>query len=225
MLAAFAGRQSAVLALKLPLRDPRRVGLGWWAAVYAALVLAAGLSLAIAGSPRALAALGIVAGAILALTMVLDHRRMAFSAVAEAAGFTGLSLVAPAAECVAAGAFTGRSAAVGALLAAYLIGSMLHVRFLLRAPRAFDTLAGRLRAGGASLAFLFCVVGLADWAAASGYVPLLAPLAFLPALTKALRVVLIGHGARPVVVRAVGWREAVHLLLFVALVVAAYRLS
>ncbi len=223
LLAAFAGRQAALLALKLPAGDPRRGDLRLWTAGYGAIFLAAGLPLLLVWNLELLGALGAAAFLLLAFTMILEHRRRAFSVLAEGAGFAGLSLAAPAAEYAAAGDFTARTVAVGLVCAAYFLGSMLHVRARLRGgPGRRGALRPRLKAGAASAIFHLHLVGFAASAAAAGLLPPLVPLAFAPATAKSLWTLLRGHDG-PVRVRALGWQEAAHLVLFVALAAAAYR--
>jgi len=223
MLTAFFGRQAGLLAVKLPASDPRRAGLLAWTAVFVAAFFAAGVPLLAEWGLTHLVPLGAAAFALLALTMVLERRRQAFTAFAETTGFIGLSLAAPAAEYAASGIFTARTAAVGLMAAAYFVGSMLHVRFLLRSrPEALESLRGRLRAGAAPVIFHLHLFGFASAAAGAGLLPVLAPFAFAPAVAKVLWAVLHRRGS-PILVRTLGWMEVVHTLLFVGLVALVYR--
>jgi hypothetical protein len=224
VLAAFLGRQAALLAFKRPAGTPGRAGLVLWTAVYAAAFLSAGVLLLSAWDLGYLLHLGATAFVLLAVTMALERRRRAFTPIAEGAGFLGLSLVAPAAEYAASGAFTVRTAAVGLMCAAFFIGSMIHVRFLLRnRPETLQTLRGRAKAGAVSVIYHLHIYGFALSAASAGLLPPLAPLAFAPATARALW--SIAHGRRgPVPVRSVGWQEVANTLLFVGLAVLAFRL-
>jgi hypothetical protein len=222
MLAAFFGRQSGLLALKLPASDPRRSGLVAWTTLYMTLFFAVGLPLVLVWDLTGLVPIGAAAFALLGLTMLLELRRQAFSMRAELAGFAGLSLAAPAAELAASGAVSARTAAVGLMAAAFFIGSLLHVRHVLRRRPGAHGILGWLKAGAPSLIFHFHILGFATAAAGAGYLPLAAPLAFSPAVVKVVWVTLRSPGA-PVRVRALGWHEAAHTLLFVGLVAWAYH--
>jgi hypothetical protein len=133
--------------------------------------------------------------------------------------------VAPAAEYAATGALSARSAAVGLLCATYFLGSLLHVRFVLRTPQATRyTLRGRLQAGAGSATLHLHALGFSAAAAVVGWLPPLVPLAFAPATYRAIRAVFLHRGAR-VAVRPLGWQEAAHMVLFVALASLAYLLA
>jgi hypothetical protein len=223
LLAAFFGRQAGLLAVKLPASDPRRTGFFSWTAFYVAAFFAAGVPLLTVWGLTRLVPLGAAAFAFLALTMVLERRRQAFTAFAETTGFIGLSLAAPAAEYAASGTFTTRTVAVGLMAAAYFVGSMLHVRYLLRSrPETLGSLGGRLRAGAAPVIFHLHLFGLATAATGAGLLPILAPFVFAPAVAKVLWAVLHRRGS-PIPVRTLGWMEVVHTLLFISLVALVYR--
>jgi hypothetical protein len=225
VLAAFVGRQAFLVALKLPVDDTRRGDVRIWTAVYVAIFATAALSLVIAWDLRYLLALGAAAFLLLAFTTLLERRGRSFSVVAEAAGFAGLSLAAPAAEYAATGTLSGRTAAVGLLCAAYFLGSLLHVRFVLRTPLATRyTLRGRLQAGAGSATLHLHALGFSAAAVTLGWLPPLVPLAFAPAAYRALRAVFLHRGARAAV-RTLGWQEAAHMLVFVVVASTAYLLA
>ena len=109
------------------------------------------------------------------------------------------------------------------MAAATFVGSMLHVRYLLRSrPEALESLRGRLRAGVAPVIFHLHLFGFATAAAGAGLLPLLTPFVFAPAMAKVLWAVLHRRG-RPIPVRTLGWMEVAHTLLFIGLVALVYR--
>jgi hypothetical protein len=223
-IAAFFARQSAVAWMGAPEGDPRRARAAAWTALAAAAGAGCGLWLVARTGVWPLIPAGGGAFLLLAATVAFERRRQFFTPMSEAAGFLGLSLMAPAAEMVAAGAASARTAAVWALAAAFFAGGLFRVRYLVRRrAQSMGMLPERLRAGAASLAVQ--AAGLAATAALAFIphaLPATAVSALLPGALQAA-VNVARRRASPAPVRSVGRLELAHGVLFTLLAAAALR--
>lgn len=192
------------------------------AARFAALALtAAGLALGAAGlwatASAATVLLAAVAGGLAgfsAYTESVPGRRGAVAGrLAGVAGMVSLLLLQVAA---AFGIIPPAGWGLAGLCLAYFLTSALRVRSLVRARkvRGFRRVSVALHA-----AFL----AGAGAAARAGWVPPLAPLAFVPGLVQSWRI--LGRGPGPVNTLRMGVGEILHATAFVALTILAYRLG
>lgn len=223
-IAALFARQSASFWLGNPSGDLRCARAAVWTVLSAAVSAGSGLWLAVRTGLLPLVPVGVCAFLLLAATVIFERRRQFFTPASEAAGFLGLSLMAPAAEMVAAGAASGRTVGVWALGAAFLAGGLLRVRHLVRGrAKGMGPFRDRLRAGAASLA-----VHLAGLAAAAalilvpGTMTPYAALALLPGTLQAA-VNVARRRTAPVAIRSIGRLELAHGVLFTILAAAALR--
>lgn len=134
----------------------------------------------------------------------------------------GMASSAPGAYVAEVGVWTQQAAVVWALSALYFTAAVFYVNLMLAWRKQDPRSQGdRWRLGGTTLwAHLTAVAGSLALSLA-GEAPLLVPLAYLPALTKALWQVSLG--GRQTSFKRLGLMEAAHSLVFLALLAVAYR--
>lgn len=134
----------------------------------------------------------------------------------------GMASSAPGAYVAEVGVWTQQAAVIWALSAFYFTAAVFYVNLMLVWRKQDPHSQGdRWRLGGSTLwAHVTAVAGglaltLVGWA------PPLAPLAYLPALAKAVQ--QISFGGRETSFKWLGLMEAAHSLVFLALLAVAYR--
>jgi hypothetical protein len=218
-LAAYVARTPLEMALRRPAQ--RRTNAGW-AGLYAVAALLALAPLIFYYHRWGLLPLGAI-GIAIALPVLISRRlRYRWRAQGEMLVVVGLSLLAPAAYHAATGDFDEQAAVLWAPPALYGTGSIFYVRMLFEQRRSAAP-TGISGARGA-LAFYLTALWMAIAAGTtSGLLPLLTPVAFLPATLK-IALALARRTAADNV-RRTGVIEVLHATLFAALLVAAYAIQ
>ena len=140
---------------------------------------------------------------------------------AQIVGVIGLSATAPAAYYVVTGRLDERALSIWLANWLFAAGQVHFVQLRIHAARVSE-FAEKLRRGRGFLAgeALLVVALITGWK--FGILPGLALLAFLPALTRALRWFV--RKPQPLAVRALGWWEVAHSIIFGLLLVLAFSL-
>jgi hypothetical protein len=225
VLSAFLGRYTASEYLKLPVSDAARknlfVPLGGLALFLAIFLLGATL-LVIKYSRWFLIPLGIVSFAITALSLYLAKKGKDLTLSGEIINMLGLSLVAPAAEYTSRGIYSLRTFGLWLLGSFFFAGSAFRVRYFTRKRlEAGGEFRERLKAGMSSLIFHIAAFLITFGLTRNNVLPSLAPLTLAPINLR----VLWSVGRRyknPIPIRAIGYIELFHTLVFLALVMTAY---
>lgn len=225
VLFGFLARNGAEAYLRAPKIDERRSRLLIWTAVYSLVVLIAGGLLVMVHELWQLIPLGLLTLALGSVTLLLSQRRLETTTGGELIGILTLTLVAPAAEYAAGGVFSTQTASLWMLCALFFFGSVFHVRYLVR--RRADSMGPlplRLKAGWPSVAYQLAVLFLSIVLSCAGILPLLAPVALLPAALRAW--VAVGRRVeKPTPVRRIGVMEVLHTIVFLGLAVSVFHLS
>lgn len=223
--AAFCGREAFVFLLRLPAADPHRSSGILLTALWALLFTTGALPLALECKGKGLLTLGAIAGAGLGVSIVTARRKkdeMSFGG--EILGMASLSLIAPVAQHVAAGGFSQTTLGLWLLCLLFLLGSVFHVRFVVRHRKErAGSWKDRLKAGIPSLVFHLMALGVVI--AISRYtpfLPVLAPIALVPVIVK-VGFSLARKGTATVQIRRIGLLELAHTAAFVVLSVFAFQ--
>ncbi len=220
----FLLRYPLMLALRARAPSTRTTALQW-SVVYALFTGVCGIVLLVMTQLVALyffAALGFV---LLTLYLVLTLQRAEMSTLGEWIGVAGLALGAPGAYLVATRALDATAFALYGLNILYFGGTISYIKFKVREqPRmttASTTMRARVWAGRVTLAYHLIVITLLTLAAVLGFLPLLAPIAFVLPLGKVIGGVL----TRPARVNLprLGLIELGLTLVFALVIVWAYH--
>lgn len=146
------------------------------------------------------------------------------SLAAELVGVVLLTLSAPAATISMQGHLDARGAEIWLLNALFFLGGVLYVKYRVRgvlAHRTFATLQERLTFAWPVFVYHLLLVLLLACAVILDSLPLLALVAFAPAVLRAHG--LLFHLGRRFPIKRLGWSEVAHSLLFAALLILASR--
>lgn len=219
VIAGFVGWPNAVAGWTQP--GERRVSAPAcrWAVLLLGAAAAGCAWLALGAGYRALPVLlAIVGGCALWLGARTQH--IARSLWAELAGIAGLSVLAAAAQYTAAGRLSVSTLGIWLLCLFVFIGSVLHVRFLVRGLSARrHGLRARLRAGVPLALYHTAALGvLGVLCAGWRVVPPAALLVFSPSVIKALWGLASPAPRGPLQIRRIGRTELAYAVVFVLLV-------
>ncbi len=208
---------------KRPTAD--RAYLWRWVAIYAGLTVLSGGWLVLWEKLGWLAIMALGGGLLLGLHLWLVARRQEMSLSGELAGVAGLALGAPMAYYTASGQLDGTAAALWLVNALYFSGTVFYIKLKVRQqPRlpAPTRPVERLIQAKACLGYQIFALTLVMALALSGWIPLLTPLAFIPATLK------MGAGAwrwqdkKSLSLMRLGVIELVHAVIFTLLVIMAF---
>lgn len=198
-----------------------------WTFIYGAIAALSGGWLMAAYRLWWLAAFALGGGLLLLLHLGLVYRRQEMSVVGELVGIAGLVLGAPMAYYAAAGRLDKTAALLWLLNLLYFGGTVFYIKLKVRQqprqPRP-DNFLSRLRQAPTAPLYqamtLLSVTGLT----AFEQLPLLTPLAFVPAALKSLLGVLRWQDKKTLSLIRLGIIEIVHALLFIGLIIIAFLL-
>lgn len=218
-LAAFCVRAPLEQVRRRPAR--RRVYLAW-ASLYAVAALLTLVPLLAYYQRWALLPLGALGAAVALPALFSRGLRYRWRAQGELLVVGGLALLAPAAYHAATGEFDGQAAAVWLPPALYGAGSVFYVRMLLEQRRVAASARGLGERGGA-VGYLAVLWGVTGAAALLGTLPALVMAAFVPLTLKVALAVVRRTAVDDV--RRTGIVEALHAVLFAALLATAYAVG
>ncbi len=222
-LGGFVGRHAAGRAVRMPAADGRRTGLLAFGAASSAAAVGLAALLVLACGLWLLIPLGIAAVAVAGVTLVLEAKNKDRSAGGELLGIVGLSLTLPAIAYASTGRLEARAVGLWILAVLFFMGSVFHVRYLLRRRDANrGELADRLRSGGMSLAFHGGALAAAIGLAAAGLVPPAAAPVLAPVLVKS-GLSVFRRAPVSLTVRRVGYGELAHAIVFAAWIILSFR--
>ena len=164
-----------------------------------------------------------MAGLLLGVHLFLSTRRADMTVGGELIGIAGLTLGAPATYYVGAGSPGIQMLGLWLLSFLYFGGSVFYVKLKVRVHSRQQPPASslqRMLVGKTTVIYHVGAIALAGVLVATGLVPLLAPLAYIPVSCKAVRGTL--DWRRPVNIKRLGVMEIVHSLVFAVLLVIAY---
>jgi hypothetical protein len=155
-----------------------------------------------------------------------NHQRQSEkrSLAAELVGVVLLTLSAPAATISMLGQLDARGAQVWLLNVLFFLGGVLYVKYRVRgllAHRPFPSLAERYRFAWPVFVYHLLLALLLACAVFLDSLPLLALVAFAPAVLRAHG--LLFHLGRRFPIKRLGWSEVAHSLLFAVLLILASR--
>lgn len=223
VIAAFLGRAAVSYYVCLSPGEKGRKELIPWLTLYSGIFLLSGAWLVMGYRLRLLILPAIAGLGLSAYSLALEKNKKDMTLAGQIINILGLSLVGPAGEYCASGVYSLNTLGVWLICVPFFLGSVFHVRFLLRSRlEAYGEFAERLAAGFSSLAFhisaLFALVVLSKFRV----VPLSAPLAFVPVTLKALWPI-IRRGRAPLPVKYIGRLELIHALIFLIITVLIFR--
>jgi hypothetical protein len=165
-----------------------------WTAIYGALTLLAGLVLMLVSRLWLLIPLAALGFVSLVVYLWQAANRAEMSTLGEWTGIAGLALGAPGAYLVATGSLDATAVILYLLNLLYFGGTVFYIKFKVREqPRIARSLTAwraRLWAGRVTLFYHAMVILVVASLAALGWLPWLAPFAFVPMICKAVRGVL-----------------------------------
>lgn len=213
LLARAQGRRQRV-----PLSAP------FWFAVYGSIAGLSALLLLLVYGFWLLAPLAALGACLLLAHLLLARRRAEMTVWGEMLGIAALALGGPAVYYVATGAVDREALGLWLLPLLYFGGAVFYVRLRVRVQTRHappQGMAARLWAGRSTVLFHVLALGLTALLVGGGLLPLLAPLAYLPATCKAFQ----GSVAWPraVNIKRLGILEFVHSFIFVLILLIAYR--
>ncbi len=223
VLAGFIGWANAVAWWKDSGGHPIGTAPFRWAAALLSAALAGCAWLVFGAGYLALPwLLSTVAGCALWLSLRRQH--IARSIWAELAGIAGLSALAAASQYTSAGRLSRATFGIWLVCLLVFIGSLLHVRFVVRhAAARRQRLAARLRAGLPSGLYHLAALGVLGLAATVQLTPPIALLLLAPSVAKAWWAILIPSTTAPPQIRRIGRIELVYAALFVLLALVTAR--
>ena len=226
MLGGFFFRQAGGTYLKIASNDKNRKTVLYYTLLYFLIFSLCGIFLVWVSKLWLFIPIGGVSLVFLGVSVLLSKNKKDLTISGEITGILGLSLVAPAAEYAACGVFSERSYAVWVAGLLYFIGSIFHVRYLVRKKKeSKKELVYRLRAGGLSLGYhgLALVVAVA-LSLPVQFLPLYFSLTLVPNTVKAFRTVLRRYKTHPAV-KSIGYAELTHSLIFSLLAIATFYIN
>lgn len=225
VVAAFFARAALGLYLCFSQGEEKSKGLIAWIMFYSGMLILSGAWLMARYELWLLWIMGVMGLSLAAFSLGLEKDKKDMTLAGQAINILGLSLVGPAGEYCASGAYSSNTLGVWLVCVPFFLGSVFHVRFLLRRRlEASGKFAERLSAGFSSLTFhLSALIALA---ALSKFrvIPLFASLVFVPAVFKALWPIIHRSRISPPV-KHIGRMELVHTLVFSILTVLVFRLD
>lgn len=219
VLAGFLGWTNAVAWWNESKGRPLTALVLWWAVLLFSVALAGCTRLVLADGYRALPLFFSLVGSC-ALFLGTQGKPAARSIWTELAGIAGLSVLAAAAHYIASGRLTGATAGIWLICLLVFVGSVLHVRFLVRELAARRrSISARVRAGLPSLLYHLAAFVFINALAYSGrLVPLVAPLLIAPSVVKAWWAVATPAPDGPLQIRRIGRIELAYAGIFLVLV-------
>ncbi|MEK6563400.1 MAG: YwiC-like family protein [Candidatus Omnitrophota bacterium] len=222
VIAAFLARAALGLGLSLPGEEKERKGLIAWVMFYSGMLLVSGIWLVAGYKLWILGLMGIIGLGLAAFSLVLEKVKKDMTLSGQIINIIGLSLTAPAAEYCASGSYSPNTLGVWLVCVLFFLGSVFYVRFLVRRRLEVAGKFGqRLRAGFTSLVFhlsaLLAVTALSKFRV----IPLSAPLALVPAASKALWPI-IRRSRNSYPVKHIGRLELIHTLVFSIITVLVF---
>jgi len=225
VVAAFFGRAALGLYLCLPQGEKKRKDLIAWIVFYSVMLLLSGAWLTARYELWLLGIMGIIGLALTALSLGLEKYKKDMTLSGQIINIFGLSLVSPAAEYCASGAYSSKTLGVWLVCILFFLGSLFHVRFLVRRRlEAAGELGERLKAGSASLVFHLSALLAAGVLSKFRVIPLFAPLALVPGTLKALWPIVRRRGRAPLPVKHIGRLELIHTLIFLIIAIVIFRI-
>ncbi len=220
----FLLRYPLMLAIKSR-SETARLAASKWSAGYGALTVVAGAVLMLLSQLWLLIPIALLGFISLAVYLWYASRRAEMTTIGEWVGIAGLALGAPGAYLVATRQLDATAAALYLLNVLYFGGTVFYVKFRVREqPRlAKSALDWRslLWAGRITLVYHFLAIGGVVLFAVFGFVPALAPLAFVLPMCKTVGGVL--KPAARLNMRRLGLIEVGLTTFFALVVLFAYR--
>jgi hypothetical protein len=220
----FLLRYPLMLALKNRAPQARADALRW-SAVYGTITFIGGAVLFVTSQLWLLIPLGTLGMASLAVYLWHAAHRAEMTTAGEWIGIAGLALGAPGAYLVATGTLNMTALALYWLNLLYFGGTVFYIRFKVREqPRVVSPSASWgacLWAGRVTVLYHTMAMIVVALFAMIGFVPALAPIAFVPAMCKAIG----GVVTRParLNVRRLGFMEVGFTTVYAFIVLLAYR--
>ena len=222
VIAAFLGRGASGMYLPLSPEERRRQGLSAWIMFYFGIFLLSGAWLVLGYKLRLLGLLGSAGMGLAVFSLSLEKEKKDMTLGGQILSILGLSLIAPAAQYCVSGSYSLKTLGVWLVCIFFFLGSVFHVRFLVRRRlEAVGELGERLRAGFASLAFHLSVLFAAVVLSKLKVIPLFAPLALVPVTLKAVWPI-IRRNRNPLPVKSIGRLELIHTLIFLIITVVVF---
>ena len=196
-----------------------------WIALYGGVALISGGWLVLAHELWWLIGLGGVGLALLGVNFWLVARRQEMSVIGELVGISALALGAPLAYYAASGQFDLTAALLWLINLLYFGGTVFYIKLKVRQqPRqpAPNHLSERLLKAKACLTYQTLALSVTIFLAALQQLPLLAPLALLPATVKAVYGAWQWQDRKSLNMMRLGVAEILHALTFTGLVVFAF---
>ena len=226
-LGFFLARHPLALLVKTRKRPAAdTISLRWWALVYGGIMGLGGGWLVLVEGLWWLALLGLVGGLLLLFHLWLIARRQEMSAIGELTGIFGLALGAPMAYYAASGLLDTTAAMLWLINVLYFGGTVFYIKLKVRQqPRepAPPFLAERLVKAKACLTYQTVALTLLILLVTLRQIPLLTPLALLPATLKMVWGAWQWQDKRSLSLLRLGLIETAHAALFGGLVVVAFR--
>ncbi len=215
VLALFVAHGGITRVLSLRTNDPWRTPLVRTSLLLSALAVCLAAALWLTAPSTGLVALGMLGLALTSIAFALERRGLDRTFVGELVGIVGLSVTLPLVAYVGHGSFDVARAALWASAVMFFVGSILRVRYHVRARRAGPlTRGGRLRLMTPSLAFHLAALLVTAMAAEQDVLSFVMMVAWLPPLVGATYAVLVTR--QPLGIRRVGLEEVILTVLFVA---------
>ena len=220
VLAAFFARYTASGYFK---SDTVRNNLFTWFTLYAGIFLLSGVLLVFGYRRWFLIPLGTVSLVIIALSLYLAKKGKDLTLAGEINNILGLSILAPAAEYTAWGIYSLKTLGLWLLCFFFFAGSVFRVRYLTRKRlEAGGEFLERLKAGMPSLVFHMAAFLTTIGLIRINVLPALTLFVLMPVTLRVLWLIAKRY-KKPITVRAVGYIEVFHTLLFIVLAVIAFR--
>jgi len=222
VVAAFLGRGALGMCLSLSPAERRTQGLSAWIMLYSGIFLLSGAWLVLWYKLWLLGLLGIAGMGLAAFSLSLEKGKKDATLYGQIMNILGLSLIAPAAQYCASGSHSLKTLGVWLICIFFFLGSVFHVRFLLRRRlEAGGEFVERLAAGSVSIAFHLSALLAVMVLSKLKVIPLFAPLAFVPVTLKALWPI-IRRNRNPLPVKLIGRLELIHTLVFLVITVVVF---
>lgn len=222
VIAAFLGRGVLGMCLSLSQQERKKRGLSAWIMLYSGIFLLSGAWLVFWYKLRLLGLLGIAGMGLAAFSLSLEKNKKDMTLGGQIINILGLSLIAPAAHYCVSGSYSLKTLGVWLVCIPFFLGSVFHVRFLVRRRlEAGGEFVERLAAGSVSIAFHLSALLAAVVLSKFKVIPLFAPLALVPVTLKALWPI-IRRNRNPLPVKLIGRLELIHTLVFLVITVVVF---
>ncbi len=219
----FLMRYPLMIAVKARARPVQEQALRWSVA-YAAIAMVAGGAVVWISRLWLLIPIGAVGIISLVTFLWFAWRRTEMSSAGEWTGIAGLALAAPGAYLVAGAPADATALVIYLLNVLYFGGTVSYIKFRVRQQPRIPHSAGlceRVAAGRVTLLYHGVAIGIVAVLALVGWVPALAPIAFVPTLCKAIGGVM-ARQERPNLPR-LGFTELWFTIGFAAIILWAFH--